>query len=340
MLAISYCPKQYRSELDLNYFLCLFKILFINVFSLVFASMIMISNLYIPEFFVVNSTTTATAFKQAVDTKNDITPKHTDMHRFVSLGQSNHSSLEKGVWFYANYYRDAIPLSIVEELLARNFNTIYFAGTTTAEWNNVSIASKYIDFINYARSHRMNVFVVTLEDPDFAMKSESTLRLTFEDFISATDRLFDTYIVDVEPHSLPGADPCIFIPQYIRMSAILAKIASEYDVKYIDTVPTWYNTAIIECGISSGLDILSSNSLILMDYTNSTKQTLYNLRQIRSDEIDKSYVVSIKITPGHGSPQLMGKEIPRTIQAFQAESIPIALYEARYTLKQNVDLFR
>jgi hypothetical protein len=43
------------------------------------------------------------------------------------------------------------------------------------------------------------------------------------------------------PMSILGPDPDTFIPEYVRMSHILGRIAQDEKIRYLDTVPFWYH---------------------------------------------------------------------------------------------------
>lgn len=92
--------------------------------------------------------------------------------------------------------------------MAVNSNTIYFSApnTNNCGWNNSSTISEYIDFIGYARSKRTSVFAELRGDPNYITKSYHELRDMFGSFINRT-KIFDTYMVDVEPQSINGANP-------------------------------------------------------------------------------------------------------------------------------------
>jgi hypothetical protein len=258
---------------------------------------------------------------------------------------SNSKQLQQAVWLYADYYSNdtkflsSLNDSTIDNLLARNVNTIYFSAPIDEGWKNASIASKYIDFINDARLKDIHVYGVIMQDPKYIFETEAELRQAFGDFVRTTQGIFDTFITDIEPHTLPGPDPNVFLPQYIKMSSILADIAKQYHVKYIDTVPSWYHQAIKGLGISPGLNSLSSNSIIIMDYTYNTERTLQNIDQIRLD-VTKPFIVSIKIAPGQGDPQLIHSEINKTICTLRTYSLPIVVYDMQYLIKQDLKLFQ
>jgi hypothetical protein len=129
--------------------------------------------------------------------KNTTDLKTHDPHAdFNSTKQAS----EIGVWFYANKYLQNIPKDIVDRLGAKDINTIYFAGTTQEDWDNQSSRRVYSDFIQYAKEKGMKVYAVTLEDPSFLLKTSVELGKTFRQVIDSTRDLFDTYVIDVEPH--------------------------------------------------------------------------------------------------------------------------------------------
>jgi hypothetical protein len=242
-------------------------------------------------------------------------------------------STEIGVWFYANKYLQNIPEDVVDKLGALDINTIYFAGTDQEDWDNQSSRRVYSDFIQYAKEKGMKVYAVTLEDPSFALKTSVELEKTFRQFIDSTRDLFDTYVIDVEPHAILGPDPDTFIPEYIRMSHILGRIAQDEKIRYLDTIPFWYHALIKQIGISSGLDILASDGVNLMDYTYTSDQTFENIKQIEA-EVKKPLTISIKITPGQQAPQLKTSELSKAIEELNSQSLNFTIYEAQYILSQ------
>jgi hypothetical protein len=244
----------------------------------------------------------------------------------------NHSA-EIGVWFYANRYPNKIPNILVDELAAWKINTIYFAGTDVDDWNNQSTRNAYSNFIRYANDRGMKVYAVTLEDPSFALKTSAELEKTFRGFINITRGLFDTYVIDVEPHAIVGPDVHTFIPEYIRMSHILGRVSQDEGVRYIDTVPYWYHAAIRQLGISPGLDVLASDGVNLMTYSYTSNQTLENIKKIQS-EIKKPVTISIKITPGQKAPHLKTNELSEAIDGFNSQRLNFTLYEAQYILRR------
>jgi hypothetical protein len=246
---------------------------------------------------------------------------------------STKKSSEIGVWFYAHKYLLNIPKDIVDQLGAKGINTIYFAGTDQEDWDNQSSRRVYSDFIQYAKEKGMKVYAVTLEDPSFASKTSVELEKTFRQFIDSTRDLFDTYVIDVEPHAILGPDPDTFIPEYIRMSHILGCIAQDEKIRYLDTVPFWYHALIKQIGISPGLDILASDGVNLMDYTYTSDQTLENIKEIEA-EVKKPVTISIKITPGQQAPQLKTSELSKAMGELNSLSLNFTIYEAQYILSQ------
>ena len=250
------------------------------------------------------------------------------------MKNKNNSLTETGVWFYANRYVDAIPKDIVDKLAAWQINTIYFAGTDMEDWDNKTSRKVYADFIRYARGQGMNVYGVTLEDPYFALKDAQELEESYWLFINSTRDLFDTYVIDVEPHAVLGPDVNSFIPAYIKMSHILSQVSKEEQVRYIETVPYWYHTLIRQMGLSPGLDILASDVVNLMTYTYTSNQTLENIKKIQS-EISKPITVSIKITPGQDAPHIKSNDLSRIIDLFNSHKLDFTLYEAQYILGRS-----
>ncbi len=240
--------------------------------------------------------------------------------------------LEKGVWFYANSFGDIIPFTIIDQLANLNINTIYFAGTTISDWKNLKKFQIYSDFICYAHSKGLNVYAVTLEDPVFAFSDKEQIQEEFRNFILLTKSLFNTFMIDVEPHTLRLSDPLVYVPQYIRMSLALEEISNEYNVTYVDTVPYWYHFVIKNIGISPGLNILGGDRINLMDYTYTAKQSINNANAVLH-EIHKPVIISIKTTPGYGDPFLNNEELKSTMKYFENNSIPVGLFELQYLLR-------
>jgi hypothetical protein len=256
--------------------------------------------------------------------------------RYISY---NGKQLEEGVWFYTGC-DTILNRSDINTMMARHINTLYFSAlnTNNCGWDNPSTFSSYLDFISYARSKGMSVFAELRGDPKYINQTYYELNDAFGGLINRTKKIFDTYMVDVEPQCIPGADPKVYLPQYVNMSKTLRQIADHYGVKYVDTVPPWYHEEMKKDGIKKGLDALSSDSINLMDYYNTTSEVLSNIKDIRS-EVTKPYVVSIKITRGLDAPQLEGQEIPKTISTLKASSIPIGLFETEGILKLPTKLF-
>lgn len=245
---------------------------------------------------------------------------------------------EVGIWFYSNFYNDSIPISIIDSLLTFKVNTIYFAGSTSADWQDPDKYRSYANFVCYAYSKGLDVYAVTLEDPFFAYAKETEILNEFANFIKATKGLFETFMVDVEPHTLHLADPLLFVPQYIRMSLILQQVANHYNVTYVDTVPYWYHSVIKNIGISSGIDILGGNEVNFMDYSYTFNQSITNINKLLPDII-KPVTVSIKVTPGYGDPYLNEFELTKTINHLQNNSISYGVFESQYLLRNMPDLF-
>jgi hypothetical protein len=224
-----------------------------------------------------------------------------------------------------------ITYSVVDRLRNQGIDTIYLAGTTIHGWKDPYLRHNYIDFIRHSKCNGISVFAVVLEDPWFASQSASELRNYFADFINVTKGIFDTYVVDVEPYTIPNADPNIFIPNYIRMSSILREVADKYSVKLIETVPSWYHSAIKELGIPSGINVLSGKELNIMDYAFTAKQAFTNLRQIL-DEVSRPISVSVKISPGLGAPHMSGEEVIKAGDFLKSNNVPVILFEAAYLI--------
>ena len=240
--------------------------------------------------------------------------------------------VEAGVWLYANFFEDIIPNSIIDRLKNFGINTIYFAGTTVSDWQDPLRSQMYLDFVCYAYSNGLDVYAVTLEDPLFAFADEDQLKDKFFKFVDITKRYFNTYMIDVEPHTIHFSDPLVYIPQYIRMSLILQEVSQDQNVTYVDTIPFWYHQVIKNIGISSGADVLGGNRVNLMDYSYTFEQSIRNIERL-IPEINKPITISIKITPGYGDPFLNQIELKKTVDYLQNHSISYALFESQYLLR-------
>lgn len=239
---------------------------------------------------------------------------------------------EVGVWFYANFYRGAIPTSVIDRLIDLDVNTIYFAGTTTEDWQDPEKFRSYINFVCYAYSQGLDVYAVTLEDPSFVFAKEDQIKSEFSEFIEATKEFFNTFMTDVEPHTLHLSDPLVYVPQYIRMSLMLEETANHYNVSFIDTVPYWYHFVIKNIGISSGIDILGGNKVNFMYYSYTFNQSANTFKQLLA-EVQKPFTISIKTTPGFGDPYLNEMELTKTISYLQNNSISYGIFESQYLLR-------
>jgi hypothetical protein len=247
--------------------------------------------------------------------------------------------LQEAVWLYTYYWHDQLTHSLVDNLLARKINTIYFSAPQVGGWDNSSRVSDYLNFINYAKTKGMQVYGVTLEDPSFVFMTQAQLTNIFGSFINKTASVFDTYVIDVEPQAMAGADLHVYLPRYVTMSGILRNIADQFHKQIIDTVPTWYNMALKQIGISIGLNALSSNRINLIDYTYGSQSILNNISDLRTD-LSTPYIVNLMITPGQGAPQLSGQEIKQTIITLKANLLPLALDDAHYIMRLNSSLFQ
>ena len=259
---------------------------------------------------------------------------------------NNQNQLEIGVWLYVHCYYD-LDYGQVDEFLSKNINTIYFSVQNEDDcggWDDPALFQKYGDFIEYARSQGMNVYAVTLENPNYIKQNYDELEDSFGNFINKTKEIFDTYVIDVEPYDIEGgaepeAHPIVYVPEYIEMSKNLRSIADDYGVKYIDTVPEWFHADIKNTGIEEGLDALYGDGINIMTYYTTAEEVLSKIKDIRA-EVIKPYVISIKITEGLDAPTLQENEISKTINLLRALSIPIGLFEAVKVLQLPASFFQ
>ena len=75
-----------------------------------------------------------------------------------------------------------------------------------------------------------------------------------------------------------------------------------------------------------------------MDYTSTVDDLLLEITNIRV-EVTKPYVVSIKVTTGHGDPHLKKQDIPKAIDTLLQNSLSIGFYEASGVMQFRVNLF-
>lgn len=264
----------------------------------------------------------------------------TDSHNNIGYGGFDINVIEEGAWFYQSKFADPLDETMVDQLIERHVNTIYFSNVN----ENFKSFADYDDsmsFINHAKSNGMRVFAVTMQDPVWVMKSESELTQKFSSTIAATSDIFDTYIIDVEPHSLckiyPNY-PCFnqdsqteadYLQRYITMSQILRNVADGYNVKFVDTVPSWYHSHMKDLGVSSlGIGSLSSNSINVMDYASTQQQVMDRISGIRA-EVTTPIVVNIKITTSD-APWLEGAELTSTIAYLKQQQMAVGIFESSY----------
>lgn len=256
---------------------------------------------------------------------------------------------EIGVWFYSRDFT-TVQTSMVDKLIERNINTIYFSAPNDRNgWDDPIKSSQYANFIDYARSKGMKVFGVTLEDPTYVLMTESELNAAFGGFISKTKDKFDTYVIDVEPHSInvkyPGQYPeykdnvKYYLEKYIQMSKILRKIADNYGVKYVDTIPPNYHTQMINAGIAGGINQLSSHSVNLMAYEDTIEKVLDSISMMRADSA-KRLVININVAPHSSDPALGKDQIPRALKTLKQESLSIGIWSAQDVVNLDARLFQ
>ena len=277
-------------------------------------------------------------------TEEDETPKEND-------DTSSFGSNEVGVWFYSSRFAP-VQNWVIDELLQRNINTIYFSEVGDGNgWDDPDKALQYTSFINYARSNGMKVYAVALEDPLYALMTESELNAAFSDFISKTKDMFDTYIIDVEIHAIntiyPNGDYLaylgnekFYLEKYVQMSKILRSIADEHGVKYIDTIPPNYHTQMIAAGIIGGVNQLSSHSINVMAYESTLEKIMTSISKVL-EESKIRLVININIAKDSWEPYLEGKGVSWTIKTLKEQSLPIGVWYAdQYLLNLDPILFR
>jgi len=267
--------------------------------------------------------------------EDDETPKESDDTR--SFGSN-----EVGVWLYSRKSA-SVQNWMIDELLQRNINTIYFSEVGDGYgWDDPEKASQYTSFINYARSNGMKVYAVALEDPLYALMTESELNAAFSDFISKTKDMFDTYIIDVEVHAIniiyPNGDYLpymgnekFYLEKYVQMSKTLRSIADEHGVKYIDTIPPQYHTQMIAAGIIGGVNQLSSHSINVMAYYSTPEEIMTSISKILKESKIR-LVININIAKESLEPYLEAEGISWAIESLKEQSLPIGIWYADHYL--------
>jgi hypothetical protein len=267
--------------------------------------------------------------------EEDQTPKEND--DIISF-----ASNEVGVWFYSSKFA-SVQNWMIDALLQRNINTIYFSEVGDGNgWDDPDKASQYTSFIKYARSNGMKVYAVVLEDPLYALMTESELNAAFSDFISKTKDMFDTYIIDVEIHAIntiyPNGDYLaytgnekFYLEKYVQMSKILRSIADEHGVKYIDTIPPQYHTQMIAAGIIGGINQLSSHSINVMAYDSTPEGIMTSISKIL-EESKIRLVININIAKDSEEPYLEAEGISWAIKTLKEQSLPIGIWYADHYL--------
>jgi hypothetical protein len=267
-------------------------------------------------------------------TEEDETPKEND-------DTSSFGSNEVGVWFYSSKFA-SLQNWMIDGLLHRNINTIYFSVGDGNGWDDPAKASQYTSFINYARSNGMKVYAVALEDPLYALMTESELNAAFSALISKTKDMFDTYIIDVEIHAIniiyPNGDYLaytgnekFYLEKYVQMSKILRSIADEHGVKYIDTIPPQYHAQMIAAGIIGGINQLSSHSINVMAYYSTPEEIMTSISKIL-EESKIRLVININIAKESWEPYLEAEGISWVIRTLKEQSLPIGIWYADHYL--------
>jgi hypothetical protein len=267
----------------------------------------------------------------------------------TNTASSPDESSEMVVWFYTGDF-SRIRNSMVDNLLQKNINTIYFSDLDDGKgWYDSTKVSQYTSFIGYARSNGMKVYAVTLEDPKYVLVSDEELREAFESFITKTRYVFDAYVIDVEPHTINvkygnqypqwNTSQKYYLENYVRMSKILRSIADEHGVKYIDTIPPYYHAIMTNAGITGGVNQLSSHSINVMAYESTIEHIMNSTSKIRQ-ESNIRLVINIKIAKDPRDDYLEGQEIPRAIETLKEQLLPIGIWYAdRYFFNLHPSMF-
>ena len=254
----------------------------------------------------------------------ELPPTKLDSHK-----ECRNSSEEIGVWFYPAEF-EKIDKKILRAMKERNVNSLYLSIDKTFD-------TKIKNFISVYKNMGLNVYTVILEDPSYVYSNNHELNESFGNVVKETNKFFDGYIIDVEPHTETGADPSLYLIRYVNMSKSIHNIASEYNVQYYDTIPIWYHEEMEKAGIEGGLNSLYSDGVYLLDYEPSVQEVLNKYIPIK-DQLNKCVIINIKLTPG-GGPSINASELPSAIYSIKNTEAGIGLFEANYTLSLSPDLF-
>jgi len=251
---------------------------------------------------------------------------------------------ERAVWYYTKDYHP-ILLPHVDAFVRKQINTLYMStgadGDPQGGWDSdPTKRQQYIDFINYAKSKGLKVFGSTLEDPSFVLSDEAGLRNWFGGYVTNTKEFYDTYIIDVEPHTInliygnqyPSwtYNKRYYYDNYIRMSRILRQIADEEGVRFIDVIPPWYHAEMVNLGIAGGCNNLSGHSINLMAYSTTATKILSDTKKIRT-EVGPNHrlLIAFNIDSANGDPYVLLKNIARTIKTLTVTNgLPLAIFYA------------
>jgi hypothetical protein len=281
----------------------------------------------------------ASSIQISQDVPDDITPSPAGS---LQTGKNHEYRLkevtERGIWLYPNEFKGALNTKLIQGLLDRKFNVIYFSIGNDTKISTKSM-QQAIKFIEAAKEAGVEVYGVTLEDPSFVNSTELKLRQAFGNTIKNTRGLFDAYIIDVEPQIIKGSDPKVYLHMYVTMSNIISKIAEQNHVKYFDTVPSWYHEEMKRVGIINGLDSLSSDGILMLDYDANVSKIIKRYNAIKN-EVNKGIVINFKVSPKDDGKYLDSLQIPDLIRSLNNQSISYGIFEAKYAITLLPKLFR
>ena len=225
----------------------------------------------------------------------ELPPTKLDSHK-----ECRKSSEEIGVWLYPAEF-EKIDKKILRAMKERNVNSLYLSIDQTFD-------TKIKNFISTSKNMGLNVYAVILQDPSFVYSNNYELSELFGNIVKETNKFFDGYIIDVEPHTETGADPSLYLLRYVNMSKSIHNIASWHNVRYYDTIPIWYHEEMEKAGIEGGLNSLYSDGIYLLDYEPSVQEVFNKYLPIK-DQLNKCVIINIKLTPG-GEASINASELP------------------------------
>lgn len=230
---------------------------------------------------------------------------------------------ERGTWIYWKKTPSLLTTTTLDELQRKGVNLVILGGIQPTLRSD-PLFPKIQGFLAQARTRGMRAYASTFEDPSWVNKTEAELRNRLSATVAASRDLFDAFVTDCEPHAVPGANPAVYIPKYLRFSQILSSQARLDGVRLGETIPPWYHQKIKDPAAGNdprGLDALGSDFVVLMAYTSSSSLFQKMLDGTAYEgaitQTAKPKNVAINVRPG-GDPYFAGSEIPDALSMVTA----------------------